>query len=236
MHRLSGGYFSTSQYLLEVQSSEKLHFILGGVVGVAALGLAFARRDRTRGVLLVGLATLVLAVHVPTFGPMADLGSGTCWPMVLAAFAAAFTLSESRALIAVSVVATLVTALLDMRRSSLPNELHFSALDRASFVRSVAEGLGTVGPARWMAIFYLPALLLPVAVGIVTAIRKQWVPALTWAALASVAGIGLGWIFASASPNAREAWDLAVRARVAWVWAAGVLLAAVGARDLSPQT
>lgn len=232
MHRLSGGSFSSTQYLLEVQSSEKLWFVLGGVIGVAAIALSFARKDRTRGALLLGLSLALMTLHVPSFGAMADLGRGVCWPLVSAALAAALTLTASRVAIGAAAFATIGSSFVETARLPLPNELHFPGFWHASVMRSLAEGLGSDGESRWMATFYLPALLLPIAVGAVTAIRKEAHRGLSVAAIVAVASVGLGWIVASALPHAREAWDLGVRTRVAVVWAAGVALAALGAREL----
>lgn len=229
MHRLSGGSFSSTQYLLEVQSSEKLWFVLGAVVGVAAIALSFTRADRTRGALLFGLALLVFTLHVPTFGPLADLGHGVCWPLVAAAVAATLTLTMWRLPIGAAVLATIASAFVETSRLPLPNELS-ARMSGTSVVKALAEGFG--GAGQWMVTFYAPALLLPVAVGAVTALRRETHRGLSLAAIVAVGVVGLGWVAASAAPHAPEAWDLWVRARVAFVWATGVALAAFGARDL----
>lgn len=233
MARSGGGSYSSVQYLLQAQSSDKLSFVLGGVVGVAAIGASFARRDRTRGALLVGLSLLIIALHAPSFGDAAGLGWGVCWPLVCAVLASALSLGASRAPLLAAVLGAIAGALVVPSRPNVPNELQLRELHyEASLLRSVAEGLAKGGPPRWMAAFYLPALVLPIAVGAWTALRPTTPRGFRLAALLAVGGLGLGWIVASAFGHGFEANFLWVRARVALVWGAAVALCAVGALDL----
>jgi len=244
MHRLSGGYFSTLQYLGQVEGGGKTEFLIGFLLGLLALGTAATghARGRVTALFLIGLAGVGLAVHVPSFGGLGGMPRLVNWPQIIAAIAAGLLVGTSkqtarpRALLALGLAtAGLVLACFVRGAQMVPTELGWVATQAhdASLARGVDARRARAWPRGGARAVLRGRAGRPLGGRVrhlhrFAALARSPTPAVVTISAPIVAC----WLVAAA-PGSPAAWDLMVRLRVTLVWLGLLTWLTVGLRALA---